>query len=77
MNQLKRAYEGDLVVVWAVTDQAGVVCEDALVASAPPRGEEPLCTLTIHADSIDGPSDHWPSQAFVAVVSMLLLAKTC
>jgi len=56
-------------------DPSLVGLEDALVASALPRGEEPLCSLTIHTDSTYGPSDHWPSQEFVAVASMLLPIK--
>src|SRR5512135_47253 len=58
-------------------DQARVVCEGALVASAPPKGEEPLCTVTIHGYAKHGPSAHWPSHGCVAVVSMLLSTKPC
>ena len=33
VKRLKRAYEGDLVVVWAQTDQVRDVCEVVLVWS--------------------------------------------
>ncbi len=69
--------EDALVDAWAHWDQSLIAYEDALVASAPPRGAEPLCTLTIHGDSMYGLSDHSPSQEFVAVASMLLPTRVC
>jgi len=77
MDQARVVCEDALVDASAQWHQSLVAYEDALVASAPPRGEEPLCTLTIQRDSTYGLSDHWPSQEFVAVASMLLPTRAC